>query len=32
VTASALLGELLTFGRIVGIAMVFLGIVAITRS
>jgi multidrug transporter EmrE-like cation transporter len=32
VTASVLLGESLTLGRIVGITMVFLGIVAITRS
>ncbi|MCP1831719.1 multidrug transporter EmrE-like cation transporter [Bradyrhizobium sp. USDA 4532] len=31
-TASTLLGELLTLGRIIGIAMVFLGILAITRS
>lgn len=30
--ASLLLGELLTAGRLVGIGMVFLGIVAITRS
>ncbi|RZN15511.1 hypothetical protein [Bradyrhizobium sp. Leo121] len=31
-TASVLLGELLTLGRIIGITMVFLGIVVITRS